>query len=99
MSAMCQKRTFDRLVDHLIGSHQYCARYRQAECFQSLFINGETEAGWRGVLRRLQNDSQNQTDPLGGTNARTGHYDPSGWDLLKCSRCKADWIKQPWDAL
>ena len=74
MSAMCQKRTFDRLVDHLIGSHQYCARYRQAECFQSLFINGETEAGWRGVLRRLQNDSQNQTDLLGGASARTGHY-------------------------
>ena len=54
-----------RLVDHLIGSHQRCARYRQAECFQGLFINGETEAGWRGVLRRLQNDSQNQTDPPG----------------------------------
>ena len=41
-----QKRTFDRLVDHLIGSHQHCARYCQAEGFQGLFINGETEAGW-----------------------------------------------------
>src|SRR6516165_12567911 len=46
MSALGQKRTFHRLVDHLIGSHQHCARYCQAECFQGLFINGETETGW-----------------------------------------------------
>jgi hypothetical protein len=35
-----------RLLDDLIRSHQHCWRYRQAECFQRLFVNDEAEARW-----------------------------------------------------
>jgi hypothetical protein len=35
-----------RLLDDLICSHQHCWRYRQADCFQRLFVNDEAEAGW-----------------------------------------------------
>ncbi len=33
-------------VDNLICSHQHCWRYCQPECFQSLFVDHETEMGW-----------------------------------------------------
>jgi len=33
------------LFDHLIGSHQRCSRNYQVECFQSLLVNREMEAG------------------------------------------------------
>ena len=31
--------------DNLICSHQDCSRYCQTKCFQSLFVDHETEAG------------------------------------------------------
>jgi hypothetical protein len=50
MSALCQKRTHAAqrstwLFDYLIGSHQHCSRHCQTECFQSVLVNREMEAG------------------------------------------------------
>jgi hypothetical protein len=45
MSALCQKRTFSRLFDHLVGGDQQVGRYGQAERLRGLQVDDQFELG------------------------------------------------------
>ena len=61
MSALCQKRTFAALFDHLVGNGEYSRRNNEAERLRSLEINHQVEfrrlldweIGWFGAFQNL----------------------------------------------
>ena len=47
MSALCQKRTFLYLFDHLVSAGKYCRRNGEAHCFRGLEVDHEFVLGRR----------------------------------------------------